>query len=167
MADIDSTIADLHRLLKEQEEAVRGTKRTINSLLAMAGRDHLYSEAEIAARGEGSLADIRGDKWYGQPLAKAVREYLAMRRAANLGPATIAEIHDALAQGGFVFEAKTEDYAKRGLRQSLSKNTSTFHKLPGTGKFGLTAWYPNAKHEKPDVDTQSNEDDTPEDEEGG
>ncbi len=144
MSHIDQTIADLQRLLREQEEQVRGTKRTINSLLQMAGREPAYAESEISGT-ERSIYNIPADKWYGQPLATAIREYLTMRRSAGQGPATVTEIHEALAQGGFAFDAKNDDYAKRGLRSSLTKNPVTFHRLPDGKRFGLTEWYPKAR----------------------
>jgi hypothetical protein len=50
--------------------------------------------------------------------------------------------------GGYHFQAKNDDYAKRGLYQSLTKNSSTFHKIPANGKYGLLEWYPAAKAAK-------------------
>jgi hypothetical protein len=32
-----------------------------------------------------------------------------------------------------------------GLRAVLRKATTVFHKLPGTGMYGLTSWYPDAR----------------------
>jgi len=90
---------------------------------------------------------IQSDQFYGQPLASSIRTILELRKALNQGPATINEIHAALVEGGFGFETKNEDNAKRGLRISITKNTSLFHKLPN-GKFGLLEWYPNAKQPK-------------------
>ena len=71
-----------------------------------------------------------------------------MRKAMNMGPASVAEIYEALKSGGYQFDATNEDYAKRGVRHSLSKNTQTFHKLPN-GDFGLIEWYPAIKKTKP------------------
>jgi len=87
---------------------------------------------------------IRSDQFYGQPLASAVRTILEMRRQQNLGVATNNEIYDSLIAGGYQFHTKSEDVARASLRNSLSKNTVTFHKLPN-GQFGLLAWYPNAR----------------------
>jgi hypothetical protein len=92
---------------------------------------------------------MRRDQFYGVPLATAIREYLQMRRASNLGPATVNDIHAALVSGGFVFETRNEANAKRALYISLGKNTLMFHKLPSgtdaTAVFGLKEWYPRTK----------------------
>ena len=81
-------------------------------------------------------------------LATAVRTILEMRRANNLGAALNNEIYDALIAGGYQFNTKSEDVARSSLRNSLAKNTVTFHKLPN-GRFGLATWYPNVKPSKP------------------
>lgn len=142
---IDHTVSDLRSLLKKQEDQIGGTKRTINSLLVMAGKEPMFSEADLAEEGSDlGLAAIASDRWYGQPLATAIRDYLSLRRASGNGPATVAEMFNALREGGFEFEAKNDDYAKRGLRSSLTKNPSTFHRLPDGKRFGLTEWYPRA-----------------------
>jgi len=140
---IDQTIADLQMLLKQQVDQVRGTKRTINSLLTMAGKEALFSETELIESGQtGSLSNIASDRWYQQPLATAIRDYLSIRKSTGNGPAAVAEIHAALVAGGYEFDAKNDDYAKRGLRSSLTKNPGTFHRLPDGKRFGLTEWYP-------------------------
>jgi hypothetical protein len=90
------------------------------------------------------------DTFYGKTIATASREYLEMRRGANLGPASPREIFDALTQGGYQFEAKSETIAMVGLRSNLRKNSKTFHRLPN-GQYGLLAWYPNAKPAKPSL----------------
>lgn len=68
-----------------------------------------------------------------------------MRRTANLGPATVGEIYDALLAGGYNFESKDTANGKRGLRVSLTKNSSIFHRLPDGKTFGLASWYPKIK----------------------
>lgn len=107
----------------------------------------MYQDTELHEGGSVSLS-IQGDQFYGQPLATCIRQILEMRKALKQGPATVNEIFGALVQGNYQFETKNEDNAKRGLRISLTKNTSIFHKLPN-GKFGLLDWYPNAKTAKP------------------
>jgi hypothetical protein len=97
---------------------------------------------------------VRSDEFYGQPLATAIRAVLEKRKGAGIGPAAVRDIYDTLGSGGFKFEAKDEDNAIRGLRQSLTKNSSTFHKLPN-GLYGLLEWYPNAKPARPDDDTDN------------
>lgn len=100
-----------------------------------------------ASAGEGTpiLTQIKRDTFYGKKQMTAIREYLTMRRAQGDGPATPREIIDALTAGGYRFEAKSEDIALVGLRALLRKANNVFHKLPGTGSYGLLEWYPNAK----------------------
>ena len=143
---IKSAIAVLQTELKEQEQQVIETKKLINSLCKRSGMPPMYADAELNASG-GVPLTIRSDQFYGQPLAPSIREILQMRRALNRGPATVNEIYDALHEGGFKFETKNLDNAKRGLRISLMKNTAVFHKLPN-GQFGLLEWYPNVKARK-------------------
>jgi hypothetical protein len=144
---IRQTIADLQKSLIEDEQKVLDKKRLINQLAQHAGIGAIYSNAELQSGPTVNLA-IRSDQFYGQPLASSIRVVLEMRKALNQGPATINEIHQALLDGGFAFDTKNEENAKRGLRISITKNTSLFHKLPNA-KFGLLEWYPNAKQPKP------------------
>lgn len=139
---IKQTIAELQTKLREQEDGVALTKRMINDLCKLAGLEPIY--AESAAESKPGVSVIRGDQFYGRGLSTVVREYLEMRRASNLGPAAVSEIHEALVRGGFKFETKNAANAIRGLRQSLTKNSATFHKLPG-GEYGLLEWYPSAR----------------------
>lgn len=48
-------------------------------------------------------------------------------------------------QGGFEFESKDPDTARRGVAITLGKNTQTFIRVPSTGCWGLAEWYPNAR----------------------
>lgn len=143
---LKATIADLQVKLREQEQTVSKTKSLINQLAEMAGMEPLYATPELSTSSAVMLS-IRADQFYGQPLATAVREVLVLRKARNQGPATINEIFQALTEGGFAFDTKNEENAKRGLRISVTKNTSLFHKLPN-GKIGLLEWYPAAKKGK-------------------
>ncbi|MBI1830369.1 MAG: hypothetical protein HYR84_02825 [Planctomycetes bacterium] len=97
---------------------------------------------------ESSGGPLRGDEYFGQPLQTVVREVLVSRKSSNLGPASVAEIYSAMLGGGYQFESRDEENAKRGLRISLTKNSATFTKLPG-GKYGLREWYPAIKDSKP------------------
>jgi hypothetical protein len=139
---IQRTIADLQQHLTELEAEGIDLKKTINSLCRRIHQAPIYPDAELE-RSHSIVGPMRGDEYYGKALASVVRWVLEARKAANLGPATVNEIYDAMASGGYQFEAKNEDNAKRGLRISLTKN-GVFHRLP-TGKFGLTEWYPAIK----------------------
>jgi hypothetical protein len=72
-----------------------------------------------------------------------------MRKAANLGAASVADIFSTVRKGGFKFDAKDDENAKNTIRMSLRKNSSIFHKLPN-GEYGLLTWYPNAKPARDD-----------------
>ncbi len=141
------TIEELELRLAEQSAAVAETKRFINQLCRLGGVAERYDDAHVEAHGGPRLA-IRSDQFYGQPQATCVKEILIMRKALNQGPATVNEIYSALVEGGFAFDTKNDENAKRGLRISISKNTALFHKLPNS-KVGLLEWYPNAKAAKP------------------
>lgn len=142
--EFDAAINKLNDDIAEKENEVRELKRTVNRLSRYAGRADPYPDADEAATASRSVGSIRPDQFYGQPLASAIREYLEMRRNSGLGAAKVREIFDALKQGGFKFETKDDTNAERGLRQSLTKNSVTFHKLPNN-TYGLLEWYPNAK----------------------
>ena len=107
----------------------------------------IYPEAELERSGGASM-HMHGDEYYGKALASVVRMVLEARKSASIGPATVNEIYDAMVKGGYQFETRIEDNAQRGLRVSLSKNTTVFHRLP-SGKYGLTEWYPAVKEKDP------------------
>lgn len=136
--------------LADQEKQVTETKLLINRLCARSGMELMFPDA-AAASGSGSVATIRPDSFYGKVLNTAAREYLEMRRAANLGPATPREVYEALVKGGYASEAKDETTAMVTLRATLRKNSSIFHRLPN-GTYGLLSWYPNAKPQRDDED---------------
>lgn len=145
---IHKTIEDLVAKLATQEQAVRTTKQMVNQLLVMVGEDERYA-IDDASSPQG-LGSIRPDQFYGRPMATVVKEYLEMRRAAGKGASTFSEIYDAMKLGGYQFDTKTDEIAKSSLRSALIKNPA-FHRLPN-GHYGLTAWYPKAKKDKPDAE---------------
>lgn len=135
---IDALVTDL----REQERAVARTKEMINRLCELAGAAPMYADASSSDRP--AVTAMRSDQFYGKVQTTAAREYLELRHATNRGPASPREIFDALIEGGFKFDTKVEINAITGLRATLRKNSSIFHKLPN-GDYGLTSWYPNAK----------------------
>lgn len=140
-------IAALQAELADLDRKSRELKGTINVLCKHAGQPELYSNLQ-SDTGATTVAGIKADTFYGKTIATAAREYLEMRKATNLGPATPREIYEALIEGGYQFEAKSKDIAMVGLRSNLRKNSKTFHRLPN-GQYGLLSWYPNAKAAKP------------------
>lgn len=141
---IDALLMDLG----EQEKQVVDTKMVINRLCARAGVEAMFPDAAAAASNQ-SIGSIRPDTFYGKVLNTAAREYLEMRRAANLGPATPREVFEAIVKGGYASEAQDDETALVAARATLRKNSSTFHRLPN-GTYGLLTWYPNAKPQKDD-----------------
>lgn len=134
--------------LVQAEQRVTEIKRSINSLYELAGEPLPYNvEAEAAPTV--SLSAIKGDTFYGKSVNAAAREYLEMRRSAGLGPASPRDVYEALSKGGLKFEAKDSTIATIGVRATLRKNSSLFHRLP-SGEYGLLSWYPNAKAPKED-----------------
>jgi hypothetical protein len=145
-------IAALQGELADVERKARELKSTINVLCKHAGQPELYPNIEAEQSGA-TVTSIKADTFYGKVIGTAAREYLEMRKVANLGPATPREIYDALVQGGYQFETKNEQVALVSLRSNLRKNSRTFHKLPN-GQYGLLAWYPNAKPAKATANDQ-------------
>lgn len=143
---VEQTIADLVQETARMETDLNDNKRLVNKLCTKIGKLPPYPDTERAT--EVGIGNVRRDQWYGQSISTSIREYLSIRRAANLGPATVNEIYDALVSGGFAFEARDADNAKRGIRICLTKNTSLFHRLPDDKHYGLIEWYPEAKTRK-------------------
>ncbi|MDR3483697.1 MAG: hypothetical protein P4M05_02155 [Bradyrhizobium sp.] len=138
---VAETIDKLSGEITAEEMATRKKKEMVNTLCTVIGRAPAYAIAEAAMAVPTS---IRSDQFYGQPLASAVRTILEMRKQRGLGAATNNEIYDALTAGGYEFDTKSDDIARKSLRNSIAKNTALFHKLPN-GQFGLLSWYPNVK----------------------
>ena len=143
---IDALLVDL----ADQEKQVVETKLLINRLCSRSGMELLFPDAAAGAT-SASVASIRPDSFYGKVLNTAAREYLDMRKSANLGPATPREVHEALVKGGYASDAKDEVTATTIVRNTLRKNSSVFHRLPN-GTYGLLSWYPNAKLQRDDED---------------
>lgn len=141
---IDDAITEIVADIAKLESNIREKKTTVNTLCTVAKREKMYQLEEQA---EVVPSRIRPDQFYGQPLASAVRTILEMRKQQDLGAATVKEIFEALTMGGYQFNTKNDEVAVASLRNSLSKNTVTFHKLPN-GRFGMLNWYPNARPAK-------------------
>lgn len=143
--DPGGTITRMVGEVDRLEGQAKQMKLAVNAVCLLYDRPMIYTDIESAARK--GLAGIGKDQFYGVPQATAVRAYLQMRgdtKAGGQGAASVNEIYDALQSGGFKFEVKNDENAKRGLRISLAKNAAAFHKLPN-GTFGLSEWYPNAR----------------------
>lgn len=144
---VDQAIDEIVAEIDKAEAEIRDKKKTVNTLCTVAKRDPLYKLDEPE---QVVSTSIRPDQFYGQQLATSVRTILEMRR--HLGAATINEIYDALTKGGYQFQTKNDEVARQSLRNSLAKNTTTFHKLPN-GRFGMLSWYPNVRQAKSNATT--------------
>jgi hypothetical protein len=143
--DLDPAIAAFERRREEALNAVVECERTINTLCKEAGYPPRYTEAN--STNSTKVQQISDDTFYGQKQTPAMRSYLEMRKAQNLGPATAREIYDAIKAGGYVFEARDATTALVGMRALLRTQPNVFHRLP-QGTWGLTSWYPDAKKPK-------------------
>lgn len=142
---IQNTIDVLAAKVRTKEEETNKLKKLINELCVEEGIPERYPNLSVGS-GSGDQS-FRKDKFYGMTLTSAARSFLEMRKSANLGAASVAEIYQAMRDGGYKFETKDEENAKIGLRAVLRKSSSIFHRLP-TGDYGLLSWYPNAKAQK-------------------
>ena len=143
----ESLIAKAQEKIRSLEADIVKTKEFVNQLRVFEGESPLYTD--LAAKTDGSIGSIRSDRFYGQPLATAVRDILIMRKAANLGAASVNVIYSTLVAGGYSFDTTNELNAKTGLRSALRKNP-VFHKIPGNGEYGLSEWYPKRKRARLD-----------------
>lgn len=149
-------IAALQEDLKELEKRAREIKSAINTLCKHAGAKEMFV-LEDDSSSVGTIASIRADTFYGKTISTAAREYLEMRRNANLGPATTREIFESMVKGGFQFETANDTNSMISLGSTLRKNSKMFHRLPN-GQFGLLSWYPNAKSERASRDNDDGHD---------
>ncbi len=140
----EAAIAKLERSIEEYEQKIRALRTAINTMCENAGLKLRYAEADLVASGAVKVSQIQDDTFYGKKQTAAMREYLEMRKAQGIGPASPREIYEAIKQGGYQFETKDETVALVGLRALLRTQPNVFHKLP-QGTYGLTAWYPDAK----------------------
>lgn len=157
-SEYDATIAALERKLNEIEQAARKTRVAINAVLELKGDAPRFptdggggggtsgtgGAVDEPPAGGGAPLEIKSDTFFGKKLSTAMREFLTMRRAKGDGPAAPREIFEALKQGGYKYEAKTDEIALVSIRAMLRKNTPTFTKVGG-GRYGLTAWYPEMR----------------------
>jgi hypothetical protein len=153
MANDESMTPAINKLaeeIKRHEDAANDLKRTVNKLCEFAGRGPMYVISDTQKL---NLGAMRRDQFFGVAMATAVKQFLDMRgdpKTGGMGAATVGEIFEALQQGGFDFQTRNEDNAKRGLRASLSKNTRDFTRVAGQGDaaYGLREWYPAVKDTK-------------------
>jgi hypothetical protein len=146
--NLEAAIGDLTEKLQKQMNDVSETKRAINVLLRMVGKEPMFPDE--SPEQVGAALNIEPDQYYGRPLATCVQEYLENRRKTTGKKAIqVEDILTALTQGGFDFKAQgwRDNDRLRSLSISLAKNTKVFHRLPN-GWFGLLSWYPDVVAKK-------------------
>lgn len=145
---LEAAITELAEKLQNQLNEISETKRAINVLLRMTGKDPMFpDESPEQVR---AAMKIEPDQYYGRPLATCVQEYLESRKNTTGKQAIhVADILSSLEEGGFNFKGQgwRDSDRLRSLSISLAKNTKVFHRLPN-GMFGLLAWYPEATKQR-------------------
>lgn len=137
---VESLAMELNKVLQRATEL----KKSINQLLALAGKPPMFTDVEYSP--VGGPTTIRRDQFFGMTVTMAAREYLRMRGSA----ATPQEILDALVQGGFEFPKEwRETFFLKNLAISLKKNVPRdFVYLKSSNSYGLWDFYPDKKREK-------------------
>lgn len=142
---ISATIAHLQAGMKPLEEQLAAKKKLINSLLNEVGEPPMYTDVDLPATA--GTGPVRPDQYFGRPMATVVREILERRKATGQGAIALNDLYSAMKSGGYEFPTKDETNAKTGIATSLGKNPA-FIKVPNTGHWGLSEWYPGAKRNK-------------------
>lgn len=135
------------QIAAKEAEILSPLKITVNQLCQMIGEPARYEingTGTVAGTVKRKAMEFRSDQFFGRPLAQCVTEYLETREAAGLPrTASMDDIFEALVKGGYKTDDGNEDFAKRGVKISLTKNTAQFAKVGEN--FGLKKWYPNSK----------------------
>src|SRR5690242_17751355 len=107
---VEETLNIVLQQLRELERQVTAKKRTVNDLCRVLGRPVMFEDTEATAG-----FSTRPDEYYGRLAPEVIRSILEKRKQANLGAATISEIHAAMIEGGYHFQTANDLYAKRGI----------------------------------------------------
>lgn len=146
---IAALVAKIEQDEQTFQQGIGKRKMLVNELCVEAGIEPRFpnvNESSTSARPAAapSMSAVKSDEFFGRPLAGSIKRVLELRRVGGNGPATVEEIYQALAQGGFSFVARSPEQAIQGLTVSIGKNSAVFVKLPN-GKVGLKEWYPNVR----------------------
>lgn len=143
---IQGEITPLEEKIQPIVDQIKEKKKLINQLCAHAGEPPAYPEAEADTNTVTKPTVVRADEYFGRPVATVVKEILAPRKGVQ-GAMALDELFDQMKAGGFAFDSKNDMLAKRGISITLGKNPA-FIKVPTTGCWGLTEWYPNVRRGK-------------------
>ena len=140
------SVGELNPAIEHLERKVDALVAALNVLRAEAGMPpYTPSSGDGGNRGRMAALEVKPDVFFNKRQHTAIREYLEMRQAHGLGPATPREIYQALKKGGFQYTARDDQVALVGLRSLLRRRTNAFIKVGDTGAYGLVSWYPEAK----------------------
>lgn len=144
----EEALEGLKKAIEQKQKELEDLQSAANQLSKLANMPLSdFSVSEHSKQEIQAGVGMRGDEYYGKPLATVIAEILDKRNKKGMGPATIKEIYEEMKNGGYRFDAKDEDLAMRGITISMRKNVVKFHRLP-SGKFGLTEWYPDLKEKR-------------------
>lgn len=150
-----NAIEELQAQMRPLEDQIRpildqinAKKELVNQLCVHAGAQRIYLDLDEGKAITASLGPILPDQYFGKATATVVRDILERRKKANLGAIPLQDLYEAMKAGGFEFDSRDPETARRSIAITLGKNTQTFIKVPSTGSWGLTEWYPNAKRNK-------------------
>jgi hypothetical protein len=134
--------------VEEAEAQVARLKGAANLFAQTLGLEPPYVVESAAEQGRGGRRAVKPDQFASATApSSAARAYFEWR-GKEAGAATLEEVYEALAAGGFRFESRDKDSAKSGLRIALGKDIQ-IERLPNN-YYGLSAWY-GGKRDKPDV----------------
>jgi hypothetical protein len=108
---LEGAIEEVEGQIRELESKVLEHKKAVNILCGLMGREPKYS-IEVREDVNTTVA-VSGDAYYGKETSEVIADILRRRKRANKGPATVADIFEAMKEGGFHFEASND--ANRNL----------------------------------------------------
>jgi hypothetical protein len=149
----DQTITKALEKIAAAEAEVFYWKDFVNKADKLNDRDPRFADLGTGGGASAASPAAGSKRWQpgsflGKPFAAAVRLVLERREETAGGepaPASVDEIHAALAEGSYDFGSSNAESQKQSIRISLGKNSVTFVRLPNTDLFGLLEWYPGLK----------------------
>jgi hypothetical protein len=147
-ATIDKILVKLEPILAQADKF----KAQINGLCELDGDPLMFpdvGDARSATTASSKLFPLqRSDQFFGRPMATVVKEVLQWRGKSGLGATSIDDLYSTMEAGGFEFQGADEANRKRTFASTLGRNPA-FRRVPSSGHYGLTEWYPAARDKKP------------------
>jgi hypothetical protein len=149
--ELQAQMRPLEEQIKPVVDQIDAKKKLVNQLCEASGAERIYPDVETTKPATVGLGPILPDQYFGKAVATVVRDILERRKRAGLSAIALGDLYEAMKAGGFEFDNKDPEVARRSVAITLGKNTQTFTRVPSTGSWGLAEWYPNAKKNKPVV----------------